>query len=141
MTETTVRDLETDVKIIQKDLVSFQSLLDKFDVTVQKLMEVSNNLNKLIALQDARLGLQERISNKINERMDAMKKEIDSDLQRQNIEIIQRIKDLGIAQQNTSKEIFERIGALDKWRYTILGAAIVVGFLLSKLPIITDLIS
>ena len=104
-------------------------------------MEVSNNLNKLIALQDARLGLQERISNKINERMDAMKKEIDSDLQRQNIEIIKRIKDLGIAQQNTSKEIFERIGSLEKWRYTILGAAIVVGFLLSKLPIITDLIS
>ena len=49
------KDLATDVKIIQNDLNSFQNILDRFDTTINKLTDVSNTLNKLIAVQESRM--------------------------------------------------------------------------------------
>jgi putative NADH-flavin reductase len=132
-------NLETEVKILQKDLVTFQNILDRFDITINKLTEVSNNLNKVIAVQDSRIGTQEKAIEIVHKRITDMKDEIHEELSDHYQVILEKIKELQVEQKIHAHEMSKRVDALEKWRYIVMGGAVVLGFLLSKVGIIDSL--
>lgn len=132
-------NLETEVKILQKDLVTFQNILDKFDITINKLTEVSNNLNKVIAVQDSRIDTQEKAIEIVHKRITDMKDEIHEELSDHYQVILEKIKELQVEQKIHADEMSRRVDALEKWRYIVMGGAVALGFLLSKVGIIDSL--
>lgn len=132
-------NLETEVKILQKDLVTFQNILDRFDITINKLTEVSNNLNKVIAVQDSRIDTQEKAIEIVHKRITDMKDEIHEELSDHYQVILEKIKELQVEQKIHADEMSKRVDALEKWRYIVMGGAVVLGFLLSKVGIIDSL--
>lgn len=132
-------NLETEVKILQKDLVTFQNILDKFDITINKLTEVSNNLNKVIAVQDSRIDTQEKAIEILHKRITDMKDEIHEELSDHYQVILEKIKELQVEQKIHADEMSRRVDALEKWRYIVMGGAVALGFLLSKVGIIDSL--
>ena len=132
-------NLETEVKILQKDLVTFQNILDRFDITINKLTEVSNNLNKVIAVQDSRIGTQEKAIEIVHKRITDMKDEIHEELSAHYQVILEKIKELQVEQKIHADEMSKRVDALEKWRYIVMGGAVALGFLLSKVNIIDSL--
>lgn len=132
-------NLETEVKILQKDLVTFQNILDKFDITINKLTEVSNNLNKVIAVQDSRIDTQEKAIEIVHKRITDMKDEIHEELSDHYQVILEKIKELQVEQKIHADEMSKRVDALEKWRYIVMGGAVALGFLLSKVGIIDSL--
>lgn len=132
-------NLETEVKILQKDLVTFQNILDRFDITINKLTEVSNNLNKVIAVQDSRIDTQEKAIEILHKRITDMKDEIHEELSDHYQVILEKIKELQAEQKIHADEMSRRVDALEKWRYIVMGGAVALGFLLSKVGIIDSL--
>jgi len=132
-------NLETEVKILQKDLVTFQNILDRFDITINKLTEVSNNLNKVIAVQDSRIDTQEKAIEIVHKRITDMKDEIHEELSDHYHVILEKIKELQVEQKIHADEMSRRVDALEKWRYIVMGGAVALGFLLSKIGIIDSL--
>jgi putative NADH-flavin reductase len=132
-------NLETEVKILQKDLVTFQNILDRFDITINKLTEVSNNLNKVIAVQDSRIDTQEKAIEIVHKRITDMKDEIHEELSDHYQVILEKIKELHVEQKIHADEMSKRVDALEKWRYIVMGGAVALGFLLSKVGIIDSL--
>lgn len=132
-------NLETEVKILQKDLVTFQNILDRFDITINKLTEVSNNLNKVIAVQDSRIDTQEKAIEIVHKRITDMKDEIHEELSDHYQVILEKIKELQAEQKIHADEMSRRVDALEKWRYIVMGGAVALGFLLSKVGIIDSL--
>lgn len=132
-------NLETEVKILQKDLVTFQNILDRFDITINKLTEVSNNLNKVIAVQDSRIDTQEKAIEILHKRITDMKDEIHEELSDHYQVILEKIKELQVEQKIHADEMSRRVDALEKWRYIVMGGAVALGFLLSKVGIIDSL--
>lgn len=132
-------NLETEVKILQKDLVTFQNILDRFDSTINKLTEVSNNLNKVIAVQDSRIDTQEKSIEIVHKRITDMKDEIHEELSDHYQVILDKIKELQVEQKIHADEMSKRVDALEKWRYIVMGGAVALGFLLSKVNIIDSL--
>jgi putative NADH-flavin reductase len=132
-------NLETEVKILQKDLVTFQNILDRFDITINKLTEVSNNLNKVIAVQDSRIDTQEKAIEIVHKRITDMKDEIHEELSDHYQVILEKIKELQVEQKIHADEMSKRVDALEKWRYIVMGGAVALGFLLSKVNIIDSL--
>lgn len=132
-------NLETEVKILQKDLVTFQNILDKFDITINKLTEVSNNLNKVIAVQDSRIDTQEKAIEIVHKRITDMKDEIHEELSDHYQVILEKIKELQVEQKIHADEMSKRVDALEKWRYIVMGGSVALGFLLSKVGIIDSL--
>ncbi len=47
--------LDTNVKILQKDIISFQQMLEKYDTTIAKITDVMNKFDKIIAVQEYKL--------------------------------------------------------------------------------------
>jgi len=132
-------NLETEVKILQKDLVTFQNILDRFDITINKLTEVSNNLNKVIAVQDSRIDTQEKAIEIVHKRITDMKDEIHEELSDHYQVILEKIKELQVEQKIHADEMSKRVDALEKWRYIVMGGSVALGFLLSKVNIIDSL--
>jgi len=133
-------DLETEVKILQKDLIIFQSILDKFDTTISKLTEISNNLAKVIAVQDSKIESQEKAIEIIHRRITDTQEELGSQLSEHYKVILDKIKELQNEQKTHAHEMSSRVDALEKWRYIVIGGSIVLGFLLSRVDFINKIL-
>jgi peptidoglycan hydrolase CwlO-like protein len=101
-------NLKTDVELLKKDVHSIAKLVDKLDVAIDKLTEVTNCLNKMIAVQEQKIEQQEQDDVYIKEK---------------------------------TKELSRRVTSLEKWKWLTLGGAGVVGFILAKLSMISQIIS
>lgn len=134
-------DLETEVKILQKDLVTFQTILDRFDTTISKLTEVSNNLNKVIAVQESKIKTQEKDIEIIHKRISDTQEELGIQLSEHYKVILDKIKELQKEQKIHANEMSNRVNSLEKSRYILIGGSVVLGFLLSKVDFIDKLLS
>jgi len=136
-------ELETKVKLLEKELHDQAKIHDRLDIAIEKLTDVSNSIYRMLAVHEEKISRQEEslisAEHQIESRRDMIEKKIDelhsrittntkeimtlaSDQhQKQNREI-QKIKD----------EIVARVGVLEKWRHVLIGASIVAGFLLHK---------
>lgn len=132
-------NLATDVKIIQKDLVSLQNILDKFDATISKLTDVSNTLNKIIAVQESRIDTQEKSIEIVHKRISDMKEEMHEEMNGHYETILEELKEMKQEQRKHAEEMSLRVSNLEKWRYVVMGAAIVLGFLLAESSILDNI--
>lgn len=101
-------NIKTEVELLKKDVHSIAKLVDKLDVAIDKLTEVTNCLNKMIAVQEQKIEQQEQDDVYIKEK---------------------------------TKELSRRVTSLEKWKWLTLGGAGVVGFILAKLSMISQIIS
>ena len=130
------QNVETDIKVqlesLRKDIESVNSIQGRLDTAIDKLTDVSTSIKSMLAVHEEKIQRQEQIDevifNKLKDRAD----EIDNvyrDLQR---EISQTEKRLLIEIKSLKNDIGSRVGVLEKWRWLILGGAIVIGWVLSK---------
>ena len=68
-----------------------------------------------------------------------MKDEIHDELSDHYQVILEKIKELQVEQKIHADEMSKRVDALEKWRYIVMGGAVALGFLLSKVNIIDSL--
>ena len=139
----TVAELETEVKLLKKEIYDQQKIHDRIDVAIEKLTDVSNSIHRMLAVHEEKISRQEEsiedaekslenrrteLSSKIDElhsRITSNSKEIMAVASAQHIEQnkeIQKIKD----------ELIARVGVLEKWRHVLIGGSIVIGFILHK---------
>ena len=136
-------ELETEVKLLKKEIYDQQKIHDRIDVAIEKLTDVSNSIHRMLAVHEEKISRQEEsiedaekslenrrteLSSKIDElhsRITTNTKEIMAVASAQHIEQnkeIQKIKD----------ELIARVGVLEKWRHVLIGGSIVIGFILHK---------
>ena len=141
-------ELETEVKLLKKELRDQQKIHNRIDIAIEKLTDVSNSIHRMLAVHEEKISRQEEaiedaekslenrrteLSTKIDElhsRITTNSKEIMSAASAQHIQQnkeIQKIKD----------ELAARVGLLEKWRHVLIGCSIVAGFVLHKFIDIT----
>jgi len=126
--------LDTNVKILQKDIISFQQMLEKYDTTIVKITDVMNKFDKIIAVQESKIETQEKSIEIVHKRINDMKDELHEEFNSHYHTILEEIKDLHKTQRVHASEMSRRVDALEKWRYLVMGGAVALGFLLSKVP-------
>ena len=126
--------LDTNVKILQKDIITFQQMLEKYDTTIVKITDVMNKFDKIIAVQESKIETQEKSIEIVHKRIDDMKDELHEEFNSHYHTILEEIKDLHKTQRVHASEMSRRVDALEKWRYLVMGGAVALGFLLSKVP-------
>ena len=52
-------ELETEVKLLKKELQDQAKIHDRLDVAIEKLTDVSNSINRMLAVHEEKLGRQE----------------------------------------------------------------------------------
>jgi chromosome segregation ATPase len=125
-------DIKVDIQSLKKDLENVNNIQDKLDTAIDKLTDVSSSIKSMLAVHEEKITRQEKIDEIIFERLKDRAEEI-TDVYRElrkDIDLVE--KRLLIEIKSLKSDIGMRVGVLEKYRWIIMGGAIVIGFILSK---------
>ena len=135
--------LETEVKLLKKELEDQKKIHDRLDIAIEKLTDVSNSINRMLAVHEEKIARQEEAIVEAEQQIEVRRSELMSKIDELHSRITTNTKEIMTAaaeqhaQQNKEiqkihNEINQRIGVLEKWRHIVYGGSIVIGFLLHK---------
>jgi len=125
-------DLRVQIEGIKKDLENVSNINDRLDTAIEKLTDVSSSIKSMLAVHEERIGKQEKTDEVIFEKIKDRADEIDSVYRELQREINQVERRLLIEIKALRNDIGSRVSMLEKLRWILLGAAIVIVFLLTK---------
>ena len=135
----TENDLSTEVELLKREVKSMNVIHGRLDTAIEKLTEVSNCINRMLAVHEERLGQQEESQHRAEQEFTSDIKELHSRITTNAKEIMGAAtlqhKEHTEAIQKLRDDIARRVGVLEKWRWIIIGGSIVFGFIIQKLPI------
>ena len=135
----TENDLVTEVELLKREVEDMKVIHGRLDTAIEKITEVSNCINRMLAVHEERISQQESTQHNAEQEFTADIKELHSRItsntkeimttataqHKEHTEVIQRLRD----------DLQNRVGVLEKWRWIIIGGSIVLGFVIQKLPI------
>lgn len=145
--------LFNNVQTLQKDMAQVGSLVDRLDVTIEKLTEVSTTISQLLAVQGNRLEFQEKIAAKLEEliekrrqesvaeikdvytRIEKVEKDLQEDMDNNQEKIIEEIQKLREEGNEQHKSMENRISRFEKWMYMVIGGFIIVSIFIDKIKL------
>ena len=130
---------QIELELLKKEIADMKQIHVRLDTAIEKITDFSNCINRLLAVHEEKITQQEDAQQRsvqefttdikeLHSRITTNTKEMTALMTQQHKEqkdIIDRLKD----------EISNRVGVLEKWRWIIIGGAIVLGFVIQKLPV------
>ena len=127
-----ITDIKIQLESLRKEVENVNTINSRIDTAIDKLTDVSTSIKSMLAVHEEKISQQEKIDevifNKIRERADEIDK-INKDLT-ENINLTE--KRLMCELKSLKNDLSDRVGVLEKYRWLILGGAIVIGWVMSK---------
>tara|TARA_A100001011_G_scaffold18991_1_gene19460 strand:+ start:391 stop:822 length:432 start_codon:yes stop_codon:yes gene_type:complete len=125
----------TDIKVqlagLKKDIENVNNLNSRLDLAIEKLTDVSTSIKQMLAVHEEKISRQEQIDEIIFEKLKERAGEIDNVHKELSKEIQQVEKKLLLEIRQMKLDIGGRVGILEKYKWLVLGGAIVIGWILS----------
>jgi monomeric isocitrate dehydrogenase len=150
-TDSDVKKLSENVASLQKDMAQVGTLVERLDVTIEKLTEVSSTVSQLLAVQGNRLEFQEKIQERLEKMVEDRRSETSRSIKEvyvriENVErglqedmddgynkIAVKLEQLGKEGSDQHKVLNDRMTRMEKWMWMLIGGGIVVGALFSNI--------
>lgn len=131
--------IQNDVTSLQKDMTQVNTIVDKLDLTIEKLTDVSSNVSRLLAVHETRIENNERTGSQLANLIEKNKESIDNELKNINNKISLTEKELREDIEERNEEVMTKLGALSKdlqtlqrWIWLVSGGGAVIGFILAN---------
>jgi chromosome condensin MukBEF complex kleisin-like MukF subunit len=143
--------LETKVAVIEHDLKQIQVVFSRLDLAIEKIGDVSNCINKMLAVHDTKLEAQENVNEDIyqslevhrnetkasnaelHSRITTTTRELEAKIQNTEDKLLSAIGDLKRSVEKEEEKHKERIDKLEKTKYVMIGGGIVIGAIITKI--------
>ena len=136
-------ELETEVKLLKKELQDQAKIHDRLDIAIEKLTDVSNSIHRMLAVHEEKIARQEEAIFEAEQKIEVRRSELLIKIDELHSRVTTNTKEIMTAasaqHQQQNKEIqkmrdklISRVGVLEKWRHVLIGGSIVVGFMLHK---------
>lgn len=148
---TNIEKIAEAVNGLQRDMAQVGLLVDRLDVTIEKLTEVSTTVSSLLAVQGNRLEMQEKNSDKLQllleksrtetdnnikgmyDEIEKVEKKFETQLNKANQDICQKISTSMSTQTQQHNTMEQRINRLEKYLWLAMGGMAVVVFLIENI--------
>ena len=141
-------ELETKVKLLEKEIHDRKGVFQRLDVAIEKLTDVSNCINRMLAVHEEKIARQEEAIFDAEGLIETRRIELTVKIDDLHSRITTNTKEIMTAASDQHKEhtkdiqklrndLTIRVGILEKWRWLIIGGSIVTGFLLHKFMIVS----
>jgi len=131
MPENGTTDIKVQLEGLKKDIENVSNLNSRLDTAIEKLTDVSTSIKSMLAVHEEKIQRQEQIDDiifdKLKERaesIDEVHKDLTKEIQQVEKRLLIEIKQLKV-------DIGGRVGTLERYKWIILGASIVAGWILS----------
>ena len=136
-------ELETEVKLLKKELQDQAKIHDRLDIAIEKLTDVSNSIHRMLAVHEEKIARQEEAIFEAEQKIEVRRSELLIKIDELHSRVTTNTKEIMTAasaqhqQQNKEiqkmrDELISRVGVLEKWRHVLIGGSIVIGFMLHK---------
>ena len=133
-----VVEQKTSIEVLRNEVKSVANVTDKLDGTIDKLTEISGSIKSMLAVHEEKISKSEEVDKAIFNLLESRRTESESkfeDLHSRLNKSVSNLRDeLELAEKRISCDIKEikvnlndRIGVLEKYRWIIIGGAIVIG--------------
>ena len=125
-------EIKVDIQTLKRDIENVNAIQGKLDTAIDKLTDVSSSIKSMLAVHEEKLTRQEKIDEVIFDKLKERADEI-TDVYRElkkDIELVE--KRVLIEIKSLKNDIGGRVGVLERYRWVIMGGAIVIGWILSK---------
>jgi ABC-type transporter Mla subunit MlaD len=149
--------IETQLAVIEQELDQTQAITARLEKAIEKITDVTADIGKILAVHDQRLERGEKATSDIFDLLEKRRHEMDDDIKEIHSRITTTTRELsneisevrkcivtGIDDlkrelkedqryhNDRQQDLDNRITALERWRYMLVGAGIVGGFVLTK---------
>ena len=136
---------------LNQDMAKVGTLVDRLDTTIIKLADITANVSQLLAVHESKLTAQEIVTKQtvdliekrrvetddkiqlVHGRISSGEKELTEKIDNQYDDIMNELKDMRKESTEQHEKLSGRITTMEKWMWTVMGGAIVVGSLISYL--------
>jgi hypothetical protein len=132
---------------VVSDLEHIEKRQSRIEDAIDKLTEISADLNKMLAVQEQRLSQQERSMGIIEDMVERRREEYENKIQnvynvmsREDNKILEELEKMRKEQKDQHKAISDKMTALEKIIWTYLGGFSVVVFLITYGPKILEVV-
>jgi monomeric isocitrate dehydrogenase len=152
-TDSDVKKLSENVASLQKDMAQVGTLVDRLDVTIEKLTEVSSTVSQLLAVQGNRLEFHEKVQERLEKmveerrneteknikdvyaRIEKVEKDLQEDMDESYSKIAAKIEQLRSEGTDQHKILNDRMTRMEKWMWMLVGGGIVIGTLINHINV------
>ena len=132
-------DINTEVALLKKEVSDIKVIFSRLDIAIEKITDVSSCVNRMLAVHEEKIANAEEAQMRANTEFTNDIKELHSRVTSNYKELTEMMqlhhKEQALHIQQLQNDLNGRVGILEKWRWLIIGGAIVVGFALQKMPI------
>jgi len=139
-----------DFTSLQKDITKISTIVDRFDVAIDKLTEVSTSVSQLLAVHETKITAHDVLTKQtvelmekrrvetddkiqiLHERISSGERELKTNIDKQYDELMTEIKEMRAESTKQHTTLSDRITAMEKWMWIVIGGAIVVGVILAQ---------
>ena len=131
-------EIKIDIESLRKDIENVNTINGRIDTAIDKLTDVSTSIKSMLAVHEEKITRQEKIDEVIFDKLKDRAEEISDVYRELKKDVEMSEKRLLIEIKSLKNDIGARVGVLEKYRWIIIGGAIVIGWILSKnfMPII-----
>ena len=126
-------DIQLDVELLKKDVEEMKLIHGRLDNAISKISDVSNSINRMLAVHDEKLSSQEEAIINAENLVEARRMEFNKEIKELHDRITKNSKEQLDAINNLKSELSGRVAVLDKFRWVLIGGSIVIGFIIHKL--------
>ena len=125
-------DIRVELEGVKKDLENISGINNRLDTAIEKLTDVSSCIKSMLAVHEEKIERQEKTDAIIFEKIKDRAEEIDSVYRELQREIGQVERRLLIEIKALRNDIGSRVGMLEKLKWVLFGAAIVLVIIITK---------
>ena len=137
--------IETQVELLKREVSEMKDIHLRLDKAIEKIADVSTSLHTIMAVHEEKLIRQEEAletqEKKLQDNIMELHSRITSNAKEQTAQmgemerrLVDAMKEHNRSEtaefQELRKELQNRVGVLEKWRYLIIGGSIVIGFII-----------
>ena len=147
MTNDNMSTSEQNIAKLQHQVTLTNVIVEKIDVTIEKLTEVSARVSEILAVQGFRLDGQEKVTEQLQEliekrrveaeenirlvhaKIDGINTTLNNEIKTSNDKVMNEIKEMRTENNAHNAETKKQIETMEKWMWTCAGAIGVIVFL------------
>ena len=125
-------EIKVDIESLRKDIENVNTIHNRLDTAIDKLTDVSTSIKSMLAVHEEKIARQEKIDEVIFEKLKDRADEISDVYRELKKDVEMSEKRLLIEIKSLKNDIGARVGVLERYKWLIIGGAIVIGWILSK---------
>ena len=129
--------VETEIALLKREVDDMKGIHVRLDSAIEKIAEVSSSLHTVIAVHEEKLARQEETLEESERQLRVNVQELHSRITTNAKETSQHMSEMERRLleelQTIRREMSNRVGMLEKWKWVIVGGSIVAGFIIQKI--------